>query len=168
MRRGDSRPACCRAKPLAVAFALLLAGCGNAQPPQPAQARPFVDPGFVVAGEVRLDYALTLTNDLPSEIAASYGIEQRPNLALLTITLAANRAPGATRLVASRLAATAIELTGKQRALSLIRHDEPGGPTYLATVSIRHREPITIEIRAQAIPSGPEIASRWTRQFHIE
>ena len=149
-------------------FALaLLAGCGDASAPPPP-ALPYTDPGFADAGDLRLHYALTPTLDLPAGIAGSYGIVQRRNLALLTITLVPRDAPGTTRIAASELAATAISLTGVRTPLVLARHDDSGGPTWLATVEIRHRVPVTIEIRLRATVDAPEIAARWTREFHLD
>ena len=145
----------------------LLAACGDAPtPPPPAQ--PYTDPGFTDAGDLRLHYALTPTLDLPAGIAGSYGIVQRRNLALLTIALVPRDAPGTTRIAAQELTASAISLTGVRTPLALARHDDAGGPTWLATVEIRHRVPVTIEIRLRATADAPEIASRWTREFHLD
>lgn len=152
----------------AVAFALLLlASCGDSATPIPA-ALPYADPGFVSAGEHRMHYALNMTRDLPSEIAGSYGIEQRRNLALLTITLMSQDADGGARLTPIALSATAVQLTGARQVLALTRHDETGGPTWLGTVEVRHRVPVTIEIRARATPESPELNARLTREFHLE
>jgi hypothetical protein len=144
-----------------------LGACGG-DPGGPRPAREFSEPGFVTAGDVRLNYALTLTDDLPSAIAGSYDIVQSPNLALLTITLAPAAGDGAERIAATGLEARAVNLLGERQALSLRRINESGGPTYLATVKVRHREPITIEIRAHAVTGGPEIIARWTREFDLE
>jgi len=144
----------------------LLASCGGSPVPIPA-ALPYVDPGFVAVGACRLHYALTMTRDLPSEIAGSYGIVQRRNLALLTITLTSQDAGGA-RLAPSELTATSILLTGQRQALTLDRYDDAGGPSYLATVEVRHRVPVTIEIRARATPASPLLSARTTREFHLK
>jgi len=146
---------------------LTIGGCGD-DPGTPPPAREFTDPGFIAAGDVRLHYALTLTSDLPPAIAGSYDIVQRRNLALLTITLTPAAGTGAERLVAIELQADAVSLLGERSPLPMRRIDEDGGPTYLATVSVRHREPITIEIRGRVAIDGPEIATRWTREFHLE
>ena len=146
---------------------LTFGGCGD-DPGAPPPAREFADPGFVSAGAVRLHYALTLTSDLPPAIAGSYDIVQRRNLALLTITLTPAAGAGTERLAAIELDAQAVTLIGERQALPLRRLDEHGGPTYLATVTVRHREPITIEIRARAAADGPEITARWTREFYLE
>ena len=52
--------------------------------------------------------------------------------------------------------ARAVTLLGERQALSLRRVNESGGPTYLATVKVRHREPITIEqvLASKEIASG--------------
>jgi len=151
----------------AVCLLALAAACGD-QPAPPPPAQPYADPGFVDAGDLRLHYALTPTLDLPAEIAGSYGIVQRRNLALLTITLVPRDGAVASRLAASETTATAIALTGERKALTLVRHDEAGGPTWLATVEVRHRVPVTIEIRARATPEQPAITARWTREFHLD
>jgi hypothetical protein len=152
---------------LSGAALLLLASCGDGSAPIP-QAQPYADPGFVSAGEYRMHYALNMTRDLPSEIAGSYGIEQRRNLALLAITLMSQNAGEGIRLAPSALSATAVQLTGARQALALTRHDAAGGPTWLATVEVRHRVPVTIEIRARATPESPEMSARLTREFHLE
>lgn len=155
------------ARPVLTLALLLLASCGDRPATIPA-ALPYADPGFVETGEHRLHYALVMTRDLPSEIAGSYGIVPRRNLALLTITLASRNADAGTRLAAAELAATSVLLTGQRQELALRRHDASGGPSYLATVAVHHRVPVTIEIRARATPAGPEMTARTTREFHFE
>ena len=152
---------------VATAAALVLAaGCGD-NPEPVAEARPYVDPGFVEAGGYRLHYALTLASDLPAVIAGSYGIHARPNLAVLTIAIAP-RDPGAgAPLADARVGATAISLTGERTALALSRHDESGGATWIGTVDVRHRVPFTIEIEARASSGGPLLRARLTREFRL-
>src|ERR1700741_1379971 len=145
--------------------ALWLAACGErAVPPPPAP--PYTDPGYVDGAGIRLHYALTPTVDLPSAIAGSYGIDQRPNLALLAITLVPQDAGGA-RLDGAAVEATAVSLLGNRTPLALRRVDERSGPTWLATVKLRHREPVTIEIEARARADGAVVRARWTRSFPI-
>ncbi len=156
-----------RLTPSILALTLLLAACGRDPAPIPA-ALPYTDPGFVSAGEYRLYYALIMTRELPSAIADSYGIVPRRNLALLSITLLPRGADGVRRIPAMELAATAIRLTGEREALALVRHDEAGGPTYLARVAMRHRTPLTIEIRARATAESPPMSARLTREFHFD
>ena len=52
-----------RAGPATAAALLLAAGCGGSPEPV-AEAMPYLDPGFVEAGDYRLHYALTLASDL--------------------------------------------------------------------------------------------------------
>jgi hypothetical protein len=146
---------------------LLAAGCGDSQPPVP-EARPYLDPGFVQAGAHRLHYALTLARDLPSAIAGSYGIEQRRNLAVLTVSIVPVDGRAAPAALAPRVEAEAISLTGARQTLELARHDEPGGATWLASVEVTHRVPLTIEIRARATTDGPLLRARLTREFRLD
>jgi hypothetical protein len=156
-----------RVRAAAVLLGLAVAACGGPPASTPA-AVPYLDPGVVEAGENRLRYALTLTTDLPAGIAGSYGIERRRNLALLTLTLERRDGNAGRRVDAYALEAEAVALTGVRRALALARHDDAGGPTWLATVEVRHRVPITIEIRARATPVSPELRARLTREFGLE
>jgi hypothetical protein len=114
-----------------LALTCLFLGACSSDPGEPRPAREFSDPGVVTAGNVQLHYALTLTGDLPPAIAGSYDIVQRPNLALLTITLAPAAGAGTERLTALELDAQAVTLMGERQALSLRRVNELGGPTYL-------------------------------------
>jgi hypothetical protein len=59
-------------------------------------------------------------------------------------------------------------LTGGREPLSLTRHDDAGRPTWLATLQVPHRVPLTIEIRARATPAGPELRARLTREFRLD
>ncbi len=157
---GNSRRAACL-------LVLALAACGGSPAPVPP-ARNYEDPGFVETGGWRLRYALTQSTDLPAEIAGSYGIVQRRNLALLVLTLERiGTAPG-TRADAEAIEAESVALTGERRKLVLARHDEPGGPTWIAPVEVRHRIPFTIEIRARADSASPMLVARLTREFRLE
>jgi hypothetical protein len=153
---------------LAALVALALtAGCGHDPGPVP-DAPAYADPGFVEVEGWRLHYALTATLDLPAAIAGSYGIVQRPNLALLVIALEARPPLQAADATGREVAATAVSLTGARETLALARRDEAGLPTWLATVEVRHRVPITIEIQARATAAGPELRARLTREFRME
>jgi uncharacterized protein DUF4426 len=146
---------------------LQLAACGGSPAPVP-EALPFEDPGFAEAGEYRLHYALTMTSDLPSGIAGSYGIVQRHNLALLALTLVPRDPMTRPHFDAPVIKAESVSLTGERSELTLVRHDEAGGPSFLATVEVRHRVPVTVDIRARATTASPEIRVRLTREFRLE
>jgi hypothetical protein len=150
----------------AATLAAMTACGGGPSPPPPA--RPFADPGYADAGGYRLHYGLTLTRDLPRDIARSYGIVQRRNLALLTATLAPRDAATGEIASLASIEATAVALTGERTPLAVARHDEKGVPTWLATIEVRDRVPVTIEIRARASPTSPEIRVRLTREFGLD
>jgi hypothetical protein len=156
-----------RALPATVAALLLFAGCGGS--PEPiAEAPPYRDPGFVEAGGYRMHYALTLSRDLPAAIAGSYGIEQRKDLAVLTVAIVPVDPRATVDNDASQVDADAVSLIGTRRPLALSRRDEPGAETWIATVDVRHREPITIEIRSRATAEGPALRARLTREFRLQ
>ena len=156
-----------RAVPATAAAFLLAAGCGGSPEPV-AEAPPYRDPGFVEAAGYRMHYALTLSRDLPAAIAGSYGSEQRKDLAVLTVAIAPSVPRPDVGDAASQVEADAVSLLGTRRPLALSRHDEPGAETWIATVDVRHREPITIEIRSRATAEGPALRARLTREFRLE
>ncbi|HEU4516425.1 MAG TPA: DUF4426 domain-containing protein [Steroidobacteraceae bacterium] len=172
MRAGNSRASAWvsgnnRAPPATAVALLILAACGGSPEPV-AQASPYLDPGFVESAEHRLHYALTPTLDLPAAIAGSYGIEQRKDLAVLTVAIAPRDPSAATALATPWVEADAVSLTGVRQPLALARRDEPGAATWIATVDVRHRVPITIEIRARASADGTLMRARLTREFRLE
>jgi hypothetical protein len=156
-----------RALQATLAALALAAGCGGSPEPV-AEARPYLDPGFVESAEHRLHYALTLASDLPAAIAGGYGIERRENLAVLTVAIAQRDPRAGTAVDSPRVEADAVTLTGARQPLALSRRDEPGAATWIATVDVRHRVPITIEIRARAVQDGPLLRARLTREFRLE
>ncbi len=162
-RAAAGRPASLAASVLA----LLVVACGG-NPEAVPEALPYDDPGFAEAGDWRLHYALTMTGDLASGIAGSYGIVPRPNLALLTIVMTPRDPAGDKRIDTPEIEAAAVALTGERRSLLLTRHEAPAGASFLATMEVRHRVPATIEIRARATPASPEIRVRLTREFRFE
>ncbi len=153
---------------IATILALVAITACSGGPEPPPEAPPYTDPGFVEAGGYRLYYALTLTGDLPSGIADSYGIVQRPNLALLAITIQPIGTRAVSAVNVAEVEATLVSLTGMRQEVTLRRHLEAGLPTWLATVGVHHRLPFTIEIRARATPSSPELRVRLTREFRVE
>jgi hypothetical protein len=156
-----------RGRAVLVFLGLAATACGGGPDAVPP-ATPYLDPGAVESGAHRLRYALTLTTDLPAEIAGSYGIVQRRNLALLVLTLERRDAQPGNRVDAERMEAETVSLTGERHTLALSRHEDPGGPTWLAPVEVRHRVPLAIEIRARATSASPEIRARLTREFRLQ
>lgn len=153
------------ARSLAVALVWLavLAACGGSSTP-PA-ARPYEDPGMVDGGHYRMYYALTLTEDLPSEIAGSYGIKQRRNLALLTIATQARQPEGTLAPVTIPVQAERVGLLGDRRQLAL-RATGPG--SWIALVEVADREAFSIELRADAGAAMPALQARMTREFDLD
>jgi hypothetical protein len=151
----------------ATAALLLATACGGSQEPV-AEATPYRDPGYVEAGDYRLHYALTPARDLPAAIAGSYDILQRPNLAVLTVAIVPRDARADPDVTGARVEATAVSLMGLREPLALERRDAPGAATWIATVEVRHRVPLTIEIEARVAPQGPSLRARLTREFRLE
>jgi hypothetical protein len=151
----------------AIAALALGAGCGAGREPVP-EAPAYADPGFVEAGGWQLHYALTPTRDLTAAVADRYGIEQRPDRALLVVTLASSAGAGTEATDAAEASAEVVGLTGVREPLPLSRRDEAGRPAWLASVELRHRVPVTIEIRARATREGPLLRARLTRDFRLE
>ena len=150
-----------------VALLAVAAACGRDPEPVP-EAPAYTDPGFVEGGGWRMHYALTASQDLPSAIAGSYGIVQRPDRAVLVIALEATAPQAPAPAFAPSAEAESIGLTGEREAIALARRDEGGRPAWVATVAVRRRVPVTIEIRVRATPESPPLRARLTREFRFE
>ncbi len=148
---------------LSLAIAVALSGCGGGSPPPAARA--FQDSGQVDAGSHRMYYALTLTEDLPLEIAESYDIKQRPNLALLMVSVQARNAQGTLVAAGVPVNATRISLLGERDRLGL-RQSDTG--TVIGTVELRQREVVIIDIEASPGAPTPPLRARITREFILD
>lgn len=147
----------------------LLAACGGGGPPAPVAARPYDDPGFVADGEYEMRYGTLLALDIAPALAIAYGIDRRPDLAVLSVSILRRR-PGETPLaVTAQVSGALSTLLGEQRTLAFEQLEMEGGVSYLAQFAAPDRQPVLLqfEARPDAMPTRL-LRARLTREFSVE
>jgi len=143
---------------------LLLAACGGPAP-GPVAARPASDPGFVAVGTYQLRYGTVVAAELPAEVARSYGIERRGNLAVLNVSVL-RRSEGTQLLpVAATVTGTQRSLISEPRPLEFREISAGGSLSYVATLDIASPGLIVIALEARPIDGGPLLQASINREF---
>lgn len=143
---------------------LLLAACGGPAP-GPVAARPASDPGFVAVGAYQLRYGTVVAAELPVEVARSYGIEHRGDLALLNVSVL-RRGEGTLSLpVAATVTGSQRSLIGEPRPLEFREISAGGSLSYVATLDIASAGIIVIALDARPLDGGPSLQAGINREF---
>lgn len=148
---------------------LLLAGCGGEGPPAPVAARPYQDPGFVADVDFEMRYGTLLATDLTPGLATAYGIDRRPGLALLSLSVLSRRPGLPPQSMAATVSGSRSGLLGEPRALEFATLDVDGSISYLAQFEVRDGEPFVLqfEARPEAAPTRA-LRARITRALAVE
>jgi len=161
MTRRATRP---MAPFLACVFAAL-AGCGQGEPVQgTAQTAAPSEPTTSDLGEFQLHYNAVRTDLLAPEVARAYGIERSTNRVMLNVSLLHNNADGTTSPADGKVTATAYNLTGQTKDLTMRRITEGSSVYYIGEVGISGDEILVFNI--DVVPPGQN--TRHTVQFKRE
>jgi len=151
--------------PLLVCVLAALAGCGQGEPAQGTvpTAAPS-EPTTTDFGEFELHYNAVRTDVLTPEVARAYGIERSANRVLLNVSLLRKNADGTTSSVDGQVSATAYNLTGQTKGLTMRRITEGSSTYYIGEVGISGNEILVFDI--DVVPPGQN--TRHTVQFKRE
>ncbi|MCL4780009.1 MAG: DUF4426 domain-containing protein [Gammaproteobacteria bacterium] len=151
--------------------ASLLVACGRPAG-QPAsipstQALEPADASSRDFGDYVLLYSAIPTDTLTPEIASNYGIMRSANRVLLNVSML-KKAEGAPDVpVPGKVSASAVNLNGQAKNLSVREIREGEAIYYVGDVSISGEEILVFSIEAQpADASGAPMAVRFQRQFY--
>ena len=146
-----------------------VAACGDGVAPNATvpQAAPSADNQMTV-GEHTIHINAVSTDDVPPEVAKSFGIVRSQNRALLNVTVleTATNQPYETDV-----SANAVNLTGQLKNITLRKVEEPGpkeGETaiyYIGEVPVANRETLTFEVSVALPDSEEPVTMKFTRQF---
>jgi Domain of unknown function (DUF4426) len=161
MTRRATRP---MAPFLACVFAAL-AGCGQGEPVQgTAQTAAPSEPTTSDLGEFQLHYNAVRTDLLAPEVARAYGIERSTNRVMLNVSLLHKNADGTTSPADGKVTATAYNLTGQTKDLTMRRITEGSSVYYIGEVGISGDEILVFNI--DVVPPGQN--TKHTVQFKRE
>jgi len=151
--------------PLFVCVLAALAGCGRGDPVQgTAQTAAPSEPTSRDLGEFQLHYNAVRTDMLTPEVARAYGIERSANRVLLNVSLQHENADGTTSSADGLVTATAYNLTGQTKDLTMRRIAEGSSVYYIGEVGISGNEILVFDINV--VPPGQH--TKYTVQFKRE
>jgi hypothetical protein len=160
------------ARILATLFAAsLLLACGQpAGPPANTSSALPMEPADASSrdfGDHVLLFSAIPTNSLTPEVASTYGITRSANRVLLNISILKKTEGAPDMPVAGTVRASAVNLNGQAKNLSLREIREGEAIYYVGDVSISGEEGLVFSIEAQPTgATGAPLAVRFQRQFY--
>lgn len=146
---------------LLVCAGLALSAC--ADPPPPATARAAQPPAQVQAGTLTVSASTLPTAQLGAATARQYGIAVGSDEALLLVGL--RRGPANAEVsVAGRVTASATDLLGQRRAVTLREVRNGGFIDYVGTLHVSPPETLAFEVVVETA-GDPRAVLRFTRDF---
>ena len=154
-----------RIRAVAIACAIAaVAGCGRGDPePGPRAAAPS-EPTSQQFGEFELHYNAVRTDMLGPEVARAYGITRSANRVLLNVSVLRRNPDGTTMPTDATVSASAYNLNGQLKQLTLRRISEDGAVYFIGEVGISGTEILVFDIAA--VPAGQ--SSKFEVQFKRE
>src|SRR5690606_25506574 len=125
-------------------------------------------PNMVQSGDYIVHFNALPTTRIPPEAARANRITRSPNRALLNIAVQRNNAEGIAEPVRATVQASATNLTGQRRDLSLREVRDGGSIYYLAETGIRDTETLNFEVSVLPEGGSRPITVRFQQQFFTE
>ena len=154
-----------------LATAALVTSCGQNTGEQSAgrniQAEP-VDVTSKAFGDYVLHFNAISTDQLPPEVARAYNIVRSKNRAMLTVSIIKNveNSPGVSQ--AGTVNATAANLTGQLKNLTLREIREDAAIYYIGDVAVANSETLVFNIDAVPENETDRLSVRFSRQFFAD
>jgi|SRR5690606_11419683 len=124
-------------------------------------------PNMVESGGYVVHFNAVPTTQIPPEAARSYRITRSPNRALLNIAVQ-KKGEAANQAVAAEVQASATNLTGQRRDLSVREVRDGGSIYYLAETGISHLETLNFEVAVLPAEASQPITLRFQQQFFTD
>jgi hypothetical protein len=144
--------------------ALALAACGSPRQSQPRTAAPS-EPTHREFGDFELHFNAVRTDELTPEVARAYGIERSANRVLLNVSLLGKDASGRTTPVDGTVSATARNLNGQLKSLTLRRITEGSSVYFIGEVGISGTEILVFDIEAAPLGAPGRYTVQLKREF---
>ena len=159
------RPRAARLFSLPLAAALVArAACGSPQSSQPRPAPPS-EPTHEVFGDFEVHFNALRTDELTPEVARAYGIERSANRVMLNVSLLRRDADGRTTPVDGTVTATARNLNGQLKDLTMRRITEGASVYFIGEVGISSTEILVFDIEAAPLGAPGTYTVQLKREF---
>ena len=143
---------------------LALAACGG-PPPSPVTAPPQSDPGFVVLDNHELRYGTVPATGLPHEVAATYGIERRAGVLVLSVSVLRREEGRLPAPVEASLSGRQRSLVGEPVALEFRELRSGSGPSWVAEIFPTAPGMVLIDFEALPVEGGPRLRASLMREI---
>jgi Domain of unknown function (DUF4426) len=160
----SARRRCTASVLLAAAGLLLVAGCGAEVDRQPQTARPTEDTQKDF-DDLEVHYNAIRTDQLTPEVARAYGIERSPSRVLLNVAMLTKTPGGAARPVDGRVSASAHNLNGQLKSLTMRRLQEGPAVYFIGEVGISGDEILVFNIDVEPAAGGGRRSVQFKREF---
>jgi len=149
---------------LLAAGLLAIAGCGSPESSKPRPAPPS-EPTHQVFGEFEVHFNALRTDELTPEVARAYGIERSANRVMLNVSLLRRDADGRTVPVDGTVTATARNLNGQLKNLTMRRITEGASVYFIGEVGISGTEILVFDIEAAPLDAPAKYSVQLKREF---
>jgi hypothetical protein len=151
-----------------IAIVLVLAGCEQEATTQTSSNTLQAEPEDATSkdfGVYAMYFNAISTDQLPPDVARAYNIVRSKNRAMLNISVikGVDGTPGVS--VSGDVSATATNLTGQRKNLTLRRIKEGEAIYYIGDVAVANAETLVFNISATPEGETEEFSVRFTRQF---
>ena len=149
----------------------ILPGCGRDNAQQsvgsapPAEAAEISSKDF---GDYVLYFNAMSTDQLEPDIARAYGIARSKNRAMLTVSIIRNTDNGVGTSTAGTVDATAANLTGQIKNLTLRQIQEGEAIYFIGDVAVANGETLVFDISATPMNETQQFSVRFSRQFFAD
>ncbi|MDH5272256.1 MAG: DUF4426 domain-containing protein [Gammaproteobacteria bacterium] len=149
---------------LVAASLLLVAGCGADVDRQPQTARPTEDTQKDF-DDLEVHYNAVRTDQLTPEVARAYGIERSPSRVLLNVAMLTKTPGGAAKPVDGAVSASAHNLNGQLKSLTMRRVQEGPAVYFIGEVGISGDEILVFDIDVEPVTGGGRRSVQFKREF---
>lgn len=151
---------------LLASVAVGVAGCGQGnQPTGQAQTAAPSEPSFQEFGDFQVHYNALRTDELTADVARAYGIERSANRVMLNVSLLRKGADGRTTPVDGTVSATAYNLNGQLKNLTMRRITEGTSVYFIGEVGISGAEILVFDIDAAPGDQSGKYSVQFKREF---
>lgn len=151
---------------LLASVAVGVAGCGQGnQPTGQAQTAAPSEPSFQEFGDFQVHYNAVRTDELTADVARAYGIERSANRVMLNVSLLRKGADGRTTPVDGTVSATAYNLNGQLKNLTMRRITEGTSVYFIGEVGISGTEILVFDIDAAPGDQSGKYSVQFKREF---
>lgn len=116
-------------------------------------------------GEHAVHFNALVTSTLPPSITKQYGIKRSQNRAMLNVTVLKKVLGMTGEPVPAKISASAVNLTGQRKTLSLREIREGNAIYYIAEFPVANEETLDFDIEVQPEGRNTSLDVRFRRQF---